>query len=90
MRKLQSGVLKKISIVWLPKKQKYRILKIMEEYIFSQNSPSVSNKEMGEVQTLPYSPSLLLSRKVSMNSLINLSCLDFWELSLNFLFPIST
>lgn len=57
MRKLQSGVLKKISIVWLPKKQKYEILKIMEEYIFSQNSPSVSNKEMGEVQTLPYSPS---------------------------------
>ena len=43
MRKLQSGVLKKISIVWLPKKQKYKILKIMEEYIFSQNSPSVSN-----------------------------------------------
>ena len=43
MRKLQSGVLKKISIAWLPKKQKYEILKIMEEYIFSQNSPSVSN-----------------------------------------------
>ena len=43
MCKLKPRVLNKILIVWLPKKRKYEILKIMEEYIFSQNSASVSN-----------------------------------------------
>ena len=40
---LKSGFLNKISIIWLSTKRKYETPKIMKEYIFSQNSASVSN-----------------------------------------------